>query len=149
LYGSEAMGGVINVITKDPRFAPALSVSSYGTSHGEMNLDVAAAPRLGGARLLVSGSLAHNARFVDDNLDNFSDLPLVPRGVGCAKLAVGPPARRMLEPSAKVYAEDRLGGVSEWRQAHRGSSGVYGESIQTRRAELVGGWRPGGDPATR
>ena len=149
LYGSEAMGGVINVITKDPRFAPALSLSSYGTSHGEMNLDVAAAPRLGGARLLLSGSLAHNARFVDGNLDNFSDMPLVTRGATFAKLSLGPPARRLLDLSVKAYAENRFGGVSEWRKTHRGSSEVYGESVQTRRAELVAGWRPGGDPATR
>lgn len=149
LYGSEAMGGVINVITKDPRFAPALSLSSYGTSHGEMNLDVAAAPRLGGARLLVSGSLAHNARFVDGNRDNFSDMPLVTRGVAFAKFSLGPPARRMLDLSLKAYGENRFGGVSEWTKAHRGSSEVYGESVHTRRAEMVAGWRPGGDPATR
>ncbi|MFN2316912.1 MAG: TonB-dependent receptor plug domain-containing protein [Gemmatimonadales bacterium] len=149
LYGSEAMGGVINVITKDPRFAPALSVSSYATSHGETNLDLAAAPRLGGARLLLSGSLARNAHFVDGNGDNFSDLPLVTRGAVFAKLSVGPPARRVLDLSAKVYAEDRFGGVREWTRAHRGSDQVYGESIRTRRAELVAGWRPGGDPSTR
>ena len=149
LYGSEAMGGVINVITKDPRFAPALSVSSYGTSHGETNLDLAASPRLGRTRLLVSGSLAHNGRFVDGNDDNFSDLPLVTRGALFTKLSVGPPARRVLDLSAKLYGEDRFGGVREWTRAHRGSSEIYGESIRTWRAEFAGTWRPGGDPALR
>lgn len=149
LYGSEAMGGVINVITRDPRFAPALSASMYGTTHAETNLDLAASPRIGGTRLLLSGSLARNRRFVDGNRDRFSDMPLVTRGAVFAKLSAGPPARRALDLSAKLYLEDRFGGVREWTPAHRGSTEVYGESIRTSRAELAGTWRPGGDPSWR
>lgn len=149
LYGSEAMGGVINVITRDPRFAPRLSSSAYLTSHGETTLDLAGAPRIGAAHLLLSGSLIRNQRFVDGNGDNFSDFPLVTRGAVFGKLATGTAARRVLDLSAKGYWEDRFGGTSEWTPADRGSGTVYGESIRTRRVEMLGSWRPGGDPRLR
>lgn len=149
LYGSEAMGGVINVITRDPRFAPVLSATAYGTTHGEGNLDLAATPRIGGVPLLLSGSLAHNAWFVDGNGDGLSDLPLLTRAVGFAKLSLGPPARRVLDLAVRGYGEDRFGGVREWTRAHLGSDEVYGEFIQTRRAEIIAGWRPSGSPSLR
>lgn len=143
LYGSEAMGGVINVITKDPRFAPAWSLTTYATSHGEVSTDVAAAPSIGGTRLLLSGSLARNEQFVDANADGFSDLPLVTRGALFAKWALGSAERRTLDVSARVYHEDRFGGVRGWRRADRGSGTVYGESIRTDRQELIAGITPG------
>lgn len=149
LYGSEAMGGVINVITRDPRFAPRWSLTAYGTSHGEANFDVAATPEVGGLPLLLSGSLAHNGRFVDGNGDSFSDFPLLTRAVGFAKLAVGPPARRVLDLSVRGFGEDRFGGVREWRREHRGSDEIYGEFVQTRRAEVIAGWHPGGNQSLR
>ncbi|HSB93472.1 MAG TPA: TonB-dependent receptor plug domain-containing protein, partial [Flavitalea sp.] len=41
LYGSEAMGGLINVITKNPMKAPVASFDLSGTSMGEYSADVA------------------------------------------------------------------------------------------------------------
>lgn len=143
LYGSEAMGGVINIVTKDPRLAPRLSVNAFGTSHGETTVSLAAAPRLGGARGLLSISGSRNARFIDQNADGFSDLPLVSRLSIMSKWTTGTPARRPFEFMARLYGEDRFGGTSEWRPADRGSSAVYGESIRTYRAELLGTARGG------
>ena len=40
LYGSEAMGGTINLITKDPKRAPKWYLDYYGTSYNEHNLDL-------------------------------------------------------------------------------------------------------------
>lgn len=41
LYGSDAMGGIINVITKSPNKTPLMSVDVFGTDWGEINTDIA------------------------------------------------------------------------------------------------------------
>ena len=40
LYGSEAVGGLINIITKKPTNAPAIAVDVMATSWQEMNADL-------------------------------------------------------------------------------------------------------------
>ncbi|MCA9763147.1 MAG: TonB-dependent receptor [Gemmatimonadetes bacterium] len=148
LYGSEAMGGVVNVITRDPRSAPAWSVTANGSSHGESTLDGMIRPALGGGRLLAAVSATHHRRFIDGNDDSFSDRPLVTRYTGFAKWSDASASRRRLDVQARYWHEDRFGGVRGWTTADRGSDRVYGESILTRRWEALAGWRPliGGQP---
>ncbi len=143
LYGSEAMGGVINIVTKDARLAPRYSLNVFGTSDGETNLSLAAAPSIGGVRSLLSVTGSRNAHFVDRNGDGFSDLPLVSRLSIMNKWVTGTPANRPFELMARVYGEDRFGGIDAWTPADRGSTSVYGESIRTLRAEVLGTYRPG------
>ena len=40
LYGSEAVGGLVNIITKHPVSAPLVAVDVFSTSWGEVNTDV-------------------------------------------------------------------------------------------------------------
>jgi outer membrane receptor for ferrienterochelin and colicins len=143
LYGSEAMGGVINIVTKDARLAPRLALNAFGTSNGETNLALGAARSVGSARTLLSVNGAWNEHFVDQNGDGFRDLPSVKRISLLNKWAVGPAANRPLDLLARYYYEDRAGGVGDWTSADRGSSSVYGESIRTSRAELLGTYRMG------
>lgn len=143
LYGSEAMGGVINVITKDARLAPRLSLNSYGTSNGETNLALAAAHTVGRAQSLLSVGGAWNDRFVDNNNDGFRDLAAVTRLSVLNKWAVGTAANRPFDLMARYYYEDRLAGVNGFEGANRGSSTLYGESIRTHRAELLSSVRGG------
>lgn len=142
LYGSDAMGGVINVITKDPRFAPRLAVDVRGTTDGEANLDFAYSSDPGDVSGFVSGNVAYNDNFVDDNGDGFSDVPLVKRGTVTGKLNVADDGERRASVSAKVMYEDRFGGVRGWEEEHRGTDEFYGESIYTERAEVLGEWKP-------
>jgi outer membrane receptor for ferrienterochelin and colicins len=43
LYGSEAVAGLINVITKSGVESDRLKIDFNGTTHGEFNMDAAAA----------------------------------------------------------------------------------------------------------
>ena len=47
LYGSEAMGGIINVITKNPLKAPVISTDIFATSWREYSADASAKFRMG------------------------------------------------------------------------------------------------------
>ncbi len=141
LYGTEAMGGVVNVITKDPRFAPRTTTQFFGTSHGEWNANASAAGSNGRAHVLVSGSLSHAGTFIDDNRDAFTDLPQYTRVALFGKLALGTPNDRSLHVAAKQYHETRFGGVENWTTNDRCGAERYGESIRTRRSELVGSYR--------
>jgi outer membrane receptor for ferrienterochelin and colicins len=142
LYGSEAMAGVINVITKDPRFAPRLAVEAYGTTDAEGNVDFAVSTEPGDLSGFLSGNLAYNDRFVDANGDGFSDFPLARRGVAFGKLEWSPAGQRRGTLTAKYLYEDRFGGVDGWTSGDRGSATVYGESIYTNRVEILGEYRP-------
>ncbi|MDE2753987.1 MAG: TonB-dependent receptor [Gemmatimonadota bacterium] len=142
LYGSEAMAGVINVITKDPRFTPRLALDASGTSDAEGNVDFAFSTEPGDVSGFVSGNVAYNSRFVDDNGDGFTDFPLNRRGVVFAKMDWSPEGRRRTSLTTRYLHEDRFGGVEAWTAADRGSSNVYGESIRTNRLEVLGAYLP-------
>jgi outer membrane receptor for ferrienterochelin and colicins len=142
LYGSEAMAGVINVITKDPRFAPRMAIDASGTTDAEGNIDFALSTDPGEVSGVVSGNVAYNSRFVDGNGDGFSDFPLNRRGVAFGKMDWSPAGQRRATVTAKYLYEDRFGGVEGWTSADRGSSSVYGESIYTNRVEMLGSYLP-------
>lgn len=146
LYGTEAMGGVVNVITKDPRFAPRWVMEASGSADNEVTADVAVAPTAGRLRSIVSGSLSRSAAFVDRNEDGFTDFPRHTRGTVFARADVVDGVDRVGGITARAYWEDRFGGVREWRESLRGSDEVYGESIVTRRFELLANTRLPGLP---
>jgi outer membrane receptor for ferrienterochelin and colicins len=144
LYGSEAMAGVVNVITKDPRFAPRYSLDLRAVDTGERTLDFSVNPGTPRLRSLLSGSVHHMDRFVDGNGNGFSDLPQAQRASLFGKLSWRPDGQERVGLAARYYYEDRFGGVREWTPAHRGSDEIYGESVFTNRAELFGSFRPAG-----
>lgn len=138
LYGSEAMGGIINVITKDPILAPLASVDLMGTSWGELNADVGV--RFGKKK--VSNLLGINAFNYsdprDNNKDGFTDVTLQERISVFNKIAIRRPDRKIASLAARYVYEDRWGGQMNWTPAFAGSDSVYGETIRTNRWEVVG-----------
>lgn len=141
LYGSEAMGGVINVITKDVRFAPRFALDLSTSSDAELNLDAGASFGRGDLSGFVGGNAAWNDRFVDRNGDAFSDFALQKRGSLFGKLDIAPGGVPRGVFTVRSVYEDRFGGVEAWTRRDRGSSALYGESILTKRFETLGSWR--------
>ena len=56
LYGSDAIGGVINIITRKPGGPPQISVSGYGGSYGTRSGSFSAGTSSGGLSIFSSGT---------------------------------------------------------------------------------------------
>jgi outer membrane receptor for ferrienterochelin and colicins len=145
LYGSEAMGGVVNIITKTPVTAPTVSINSFATSTGEYALDFGVVPTRGRLSSILSGTLLYNNRFLDGNEDNFADLTLNRRASLFGKASLlNTDGLRLADVSGRYYFEDRIGGTSEFidhfSDELRGSDRYYGETIRTNRIEVVGNY---------
>ncbi|MBO6574121.1 MAG: TonB-dependent receptor [Rhodothermales bacterium] len=141
LYGSEALGGVVNIRTKDPGSTPRFSANAYTTQHREHVAEASAVALRGRTNLLVSGTLLSAQDYHDNNADGFSDRPFQSRvalfAKGTRTDALGFDRASVV---AKFYHEDREAGVESFLKAPkdlRGSGATYGESIFTRRAELM------------
>ena len=138
LYGSEAIGGVINLITKIPENASRFSFDSFTSNWGDLNLDLGHQYRLSKK---INGLLGVNyfkySNPVDNNSDGFTDLTLQDRISVFNKLNIG---NRLSFASRFVY-EDRWGGEMNWNPTFRGGDLVYGECIYTSRVELFGTYK--------
>lgn len=134
LYGSEAVGGLINIITKEPSAMPLLHLDVFTTSVGEKNLDVSLAGKIGKASTLLGINQFHFANARDINNDNFTDVPLQQRISVFNKWEL--PQKGSF--AWRYFYEDRWGGELQWNRNYRGSDVYYGESIYTHRWEVIG-----------
>ena len=139
LYGSEAIGGLINVITKEPADADRLSadvrVSSWGETNADLGLKTAVGDRVA---LLLGVNYFRYASPADHNGDHFTDLTLQDRISVFNTWSVERLRNRALRVAVRYLYEDRWGGELRFRPEHRGGSEVYGESIYTNRWESIG-----------
>jgi outer membrane receptor for ferrienterochelin and colicins len=138
LYGSEAVAGLINVITKRPEKAPLVSVDVFGTSYKEYNLDAAVRFKAGKATSLFSTNVFWFDTKWDVNDDNFTDITLQKRISLFNKWSFTRKQNREASIAARYVLEDRWGGELNWNKEWRGSDSIYGESILTHRFELIG-----------
>jgi outer membrane receptor for ferrienterochelin and colicins len=147
LYGSEAMAGVINIITPHAKENALILNSSYSqlgewkgnliAQHGKKNWK-----HFSGVHWDVAN------QFVDQNGDLFSDIVLRDR---FSAFNFSENKEKQLTIGSKYYFEDRRNGVLEYVKDRnykqlRGSEEVYGESIYTNRWEFFGNKRFGGSP---
>ena len=143
LYGSEAVAGVINVITKDPGRQPKFGFSTMASTHGESFGTFSFAPKVGKWNTYWGLDWGYSNSFDDSNGDGFSDRIHLDRYTLFSKWSMDRPEHRRFNVFAKWYNEDRRNGVEAFvkNRAYRnirGSDTYYGESIYTQRAELFG-----------
>ncbi|HPI07797.1 MAG TPA: TonB-dependent receptor, partial [Saprospiraceae bacterium] len=138
LYGSEAVGGMVNIITKNALTAPRLFVDVFGTNIGELNFDGAVAARLGAAHTLLGINYFKFNNRLDINGDNFTDVTLQDRISVFNKWNFERRNNRVASFAVRYVYEDRFGGELDWTPEWRGSDSIYGESIYTNRIEFLG-----------
>lgn len=141
LYGSEAVGGLINIITKNPKNASVFSIDGFSTSWGEANLDVGAKFNLGATASVLTGVNYFNySNPIDNNDDNFTDVTLQDRISVFQKWNFNRNSKKLFSLAGRYFYEDRWGGEMQWNKSYRGGSEVYGESIYTSRYEVLGAY---------
>jgi len=139
LYGSEAVGGIINIITKKPSNSPMLFVDSFSSSWEEVNTDIGfkynASKKIQG---LLGINYFNYQNIIDNNNDNFTDLTLQNRISIFNKLNIERSNNKLFTVAFRYVYEDRWGGETNWNKSFRGTDLVYGESIYTSRWETFG-----------
>ncbi|NVJ85654.1 MAG: TonB-dependent receptor [Algoriphagus sp.] len=141
LYGSEAVGGLINIITKKSELAPVVSLDAFGTGWGEFNVDLGVKTQIGDkihSLTGINGFLYGNPR--DDNQDGLTDISLAQRISVFQKVRVDRNSRKEFNMAFRYLYEDRWGGQMNWTPAFRGGDQLYGESIYTSRWEMFGNY---------
>ncbi|MEX0273053.1 MAG: TonB-dependent receptor [Flavobacteriaceae bacterium] len=139
LYGSEAVGGLINIITKHAPAAPRFFADGYATDWGEYNMDVGVKWGIGQKTDMLLGVNYFNySNPIDNNGDNFTDLTLQDRISIFQKWNFKREQGRLFSLAGRFFYEDRWGGEMQWNPNFRGGDQVYGESIYTRRWEVLG-----------
>jgi len=143
LYGSEAVAGVLNIITKDPADSPLFEIDIMGTTHKESFGNFAFAPKVGKTNGFIGLNYAYINDFDDRNNDGFGDVANLDRISFFTKWDIHRNSGKKFTVAGKYFFEDRRNGLQEFLEDRayrdlRGSDSVYGESIYTNRIELFG-----------
>lgn len=139
LYGSEAVGGLINIITKDPQRAHRLWADVMRTSWQEQSVDLAfTATPFRKWKMLTGLNLFHYTHPIDHNEDGFTDVTLQQRVSFFQKWSMERKDKRLFNMAIRYNYEDRWGGDMRWNKTFRGGDSIYGESIYTNRFEFMG-----------
>ena len=138
LYGSEAVGGLINIITKDAAGSDKLRIDFSTTSVGEFNADVTTKFKVNKTISSLVGINYFNYQQIRDiNKDNFTDVTLQNRISVFNKWTFKQKNNLQSSLALRYVNEYRWGGETQWQPKFRGTDSVYGESINTNRFELI------------
>lgn len=142
LYGSEAVGGLINIITKKRQNAPLATADLMSTTWGEYNVDLGFKFNAGKKASVLTGINYFNFQNkIDNNHDNFTDVTLQNRISVFQKWNFERKENRLFTIAGRYMYEDRWGGDIRWNKSFRGGDQIYGESIYTNRTEILGNYQ--------
>lgn len=140
VYGTDAVAGVINIITKNVERAPAFFVETGVNSMLESNVEMGFKVKAGNADGLFAVSNYNQSYKWDLNKDLYMDILLQNRFSFFNKWSVRD--RRAKQSSFWMrYTNDRRGsGEMDWGRKYEGSDFIYGESIKVNRVEAAGNY---------
>lgn len=139
LYGSEAVGGLINIITKRPSNSDKVNIEMFSTSWSEHNLDLSYKFNIKKKVDILNGLNIYYYNLIkDNNNDNFTDVTLQKRISAFQKWKFNRNSGKQMQVAARFFTENRWGGDVRWNTKFRGGDSIYGESIYTNRIELLG-----------
>ncbi|RZK40125.1 MAG: TonB-dependent receptor [Pedobacter sp.] len=142
LYGSEAVGGLINIITKKVQNSSKFTADLMTTGYGEHNVDLGFKSQLNKKISILTGvNYFKFGNVVDHNHDGFTDVTLQDRISVFQKWNIERKNNRVFSIAGRYLYEDRWGGDVSWDKSHRGGDVKYGESIYTERFELIGNYQ--------
>ena len=142
LYGSEAVGGLINIITKNPINAPLFSADVFTTSWLETNADLGVKFNINKKATSLLGLNYYNYnQTIDNDHDGFTDVTAQNRISLFNKWNFLREQNRLFTIAVRGMYEDRWGGDVRWEKKYRGGDEIYGESIYTKRGELLGSYQ--------
>lgn len=142
LYGSEAVGGLINIITKKPQNAPVFTADMFATSWQEINTDLGFKLNVGTKASVLTGvNYFKYGKPIDKNGDNFTDVTQQDRVSVFQKWNWLRRENRVFSVAGRYNYEDRWGGDITWARPFRGGTERYGESIYTNRWEIIGNYQ--------
>ena len=131
LYGSDAMAGVINIITKDPGVAPRVSAEASINSLLDATAGLSGSFKIGKATSIIalSGETSDYRR--DINHDGFMDYPLVNRANFFNKWSIARKDKKKAIIYARYLFEDRFAGQMDAPGRLINSDQYYTEAIRT------------------
>ncbi len=141
LYGSEAVGGLVNIITRNFQSVPIVSADFSASGWGELNTEIGLKTGKKKLTSLLGINHFYYGNPIDKNNDGFTDLTLQHRISIFNKWNLQRKENRIFSVAARYVYEDRWGGQTNWTPEFRGGDSVYGESIYTNRWELLGVWQ--------
>lgn len=141
LYGSEAVGGLINIITKNPNNAPQFSADVFTTSWLETNADIGGKFNIKKTTSLLGLNYYNYNQTIDNDNDGFTDVTAQNRISVFNKWNFFREQNRLFSVAVRGMYEDRWGGDIRWDKKYRGGDVIYGESIYTKRGEILGNYQ--------
>ena len=138
VYGTDAIAGVINIITISPGKAPRFSIQGGTNSYLETNAELAFALKAGKLDGIFAASHFNQAVRWDINKDGYLDLPLQNRFSLFNKWSFKNKVQKQSSFWGRYTHDSRVGGETDWQTKYRKSDYIYGESIKLDRFEVAG-----------
>ncbi len=139
-FGSEAMAGIINIITKNPEKLDLINIELNSSNIGEINTDAMFSwLKKKSWSAFSSVNLFHYQNKLDVNEDHFTDIALQKRISVFTKIRGGR-AGYPFQVGLRLFNENRWGGEMNFENKFKGGDSVYGELINTKRVEFIQSW---------